>query len=125
MKKTNTKKRYTWGNGHVLYSDRSLLSEICLLLILKFVYKNSTIQNLRRSWLKLAGRNFGYRNVFASTNHRAIIEQEILSSDSEMSTILRSSTDTEDKDNMEDEESDEVLLSDVTPYQDEPLTEAD
>ena len=49
-----------------------------------------------------------------------------MSSHSEISIISRSSTDTEDKHNMEDEESDdEVLLSNETSYQDEPLTEAD
>ena len=42
-----------------------------------------------------------------------------MSSDSEMSIISTSSTDTEDKDNMEHECSDdEVHLSNVTPYQD-------
>ena len=55
-----------------------------------------------------------------------IIEQEILSSDYKMCIISASSTDTEDKYNMEDEESNgEVLLSNVTPYKDEPLGEAD
>ena len=49
-----------------------------------------------------------------------------MSSDSEMSIISTSSTDTEDKDNMEDEWSDdEDYLSNVTPYQDKPLAEAD
>ena len=49
-----------------------------------------------------------------------------MSSEFEMSIISTSSTDTEDKDNMEDEWSDdEVLLSNVTSYQDEPLVEAD
>lgn len=49
-----------------------------------------------------------------------------MSSDSEMSIVSASSTDAEDRDDMEDEESDdEVLLSNVTPYQDEPLAEAD
>ena len=43
-----------------------------------------------------------------------------------MSIISISSTDTEHKDNMEDEESDdEVILSNETPYQDEPFAEAD
>ena len=49
-----------------------------------------------------------------------------MSSDSKMSIISTSSTDTEDKDNMEDEwTDDEVLLSNVASYKDEPLADAD
>ena len=44
-----------------------------------------------------------------------------MSTDPEMSISSISSTDTEDKDNTRNEESDdEELLSNVTPYQDEP-----